>query len=193
MPPHKTHQASVVAMPADDIWEPIQAIRREHDRQIHRWMPHINLLYPFYPRDQFQAAWVIPKLEAACQQVLAFDVTLATFRYFTHGAKRATIWLDPEPREAFVHLQATLQDAFPAYDEQSRYSGGFTPHLSVGQVTSRRALQTLLVTLQSNWSPVTFHLDAVALIWRTADGPFQVERRIRLANGETDLARARGR
>lgn len=177
----KTHQTSVVAIPADDIWEPIQAIRREHDRQIHRWMPHINLLYPFYPRDQFQPERVVPRLEAACRQVPAFDVTLATFRYFTHGAKRATIWLDPEPREALVHLQATLQDTFPAYDEQSRHRGGFTPHLSVGQVSARRALQSLLVTLQTTWAPLKFHLDTIALIWRTADGPFQVECRIPLA------------
>ncbi len=186
MPRYKTHQTSVVAMPSHDIWEPIQTIRREHDRQIHRWMPHINLLYPFYPRDQFQPEEVIPRLAAACQQVPAFEVTLATFRYFKHGAKRATIWLDPEPREAFAHLQSTLQHAFPDYDEQSRYSGGFTPHLSVGQVTSRRALQSLLVTLQTNWTPVKFHLDAVALIWRTADGPFQVERYIPLANRRLD-------
>ncbi len=75
-------------------------------------MPHINLLYPFYPRDQFQSERVIPKLEATCRQVPTFEVRLATFRYFTHGAKRATIWLDPEPREAFVHLQATLRDIF---------------------------------------------------------------------------------
>ncbi|ETW92166.1 MAG: hypothetical protein ETSY1_44840 [Candidatus Entotheonella factor] len=80
-------------------------------------------------------------------------------------------------------MQAALHDTFPACDEQSRHHGGFTPHLSVGQVTSRRALQTLLVTLQTNWVPLKFRLDAVALIWRTADSPFQVERRIPLANG----------
>lgn len=182
MPLHKTHQSAVVAMPCHEVWEPIQAIRRVHDRQMHRWMPHINLLYPFYPRDQFQPERVISRLEAACRQIAAFDVQFATFRYFTHGAKRATIWLDPEPREAFVHLQATLQDAFPQYDEQSRYHAGFTPHLSVGQVTSRRALQSLLVTLQANWVPLTFRLNTAALIWRTSDGPFQVESRIPLAD-----------
>jgi 2'-5' RNA ligase len=186
MPSHKTHQSAVVAMPCHDVWESIQAIRRAHDRQIHRWMPHINLLYPFYPRDQFQPQRVIPRLEAACRQISSFEVRLATFRYFTHGARRATIWLDPEPREAFVHLQATLQDAFPEYDEQSRHRAGFTPHLSVGQVTSRRDLQSLLVTLQTHWAPLTFRLNAAALIWRTSDGPFQIDSRIPLANGGTD-------
>jgi len=181
MPVPKTHQTSVVAMPNRDVWEPIQTIRREHDRQIHRWMPHVNLLYPFYPRDHFQAEQVIPRLEAVCQQIPAFEVRLATFRYFTHGAKRATIWLDPEPRDAFVQLQAALQHAFPEYDEQSRYGGGFTPHLSVGQVTSRRALHTLLAMLQQSWTPLEFSLDAVALIWRTAESPFQVESDIPLA------------
>lgn len=169
-------------MPSHEIWEPIQAIRRQHDRQIQRWMPHINLLYPFCPRDAFEG--VIPRLEAACHQIAAFEVTLATFRYFTHGAKRATVWLDPEPREAFVGLQGALQAAFPGCDEQSRFGGGFTPHLSVGQVTSRRALPSLLVTLRTNWAPVKFYLDAVALIWRTADGPFQVAHRIPLASGK---------
>ncbi len=168
----------MVAIPDRESWEPIQAIRRQHDRQIQRWMPHINLLYPFCPRDAFEE--VIPKLEAACQQVASFEVIFATFRYFTHGAKRATVWLDPEPHESLVHLQAVLQTAFPDYHEQSRFGGGFTPHLSVGQVTSRRALQVLLLTLQTNWVPVKFHLDAVALIWRTSDGPFQVERCIPL-------------
>jgi 2'-5' RNA ligase len=190
MPPHKTHQTAVIAMPCRDVWEPIQAIRRVHDRQIYRWMPHVNLLYPFYPRDQFQAERVMPRLAAACRQVPAFEVRLATFRYFTHGARRATVWLDPEPREAFVHLQATLQDAFPECDEQSRYRGGFTPHLSVGQVTSRRALQALLVTLQTNWVPLTFRLDAAALIWRTAADPFQVECRMPLAGGAAGRGRA---
>jgi RNA 2',3'-cyclic 3'-phosphodiesterase len=183
---YKTHQSAVVAMPSRAIWEPIQAIRRQHDRQLHRWMPHINLLYPFYPRDQLQPQQVIPRLAAACRQVPAFEVTLATLRYFTHGVQRATIWLAPEPREAFVHLQATLQQAFPDYDEQSRFSGGFTPHLSVGQVTSRRALQSLLVALQSTWVPLKFHLDAVGLICRTVHGPFQVEHAIPLANGGAD-------
>lgn len=169
-----------MVIPPREVWEPIQAIRRQHDRHIERWMPHINLLYPFCPRDAFEE--VIPGLAAACRQITAFEVTLTTFRYFTHGAKRATVWLDPEPRESLVHLQRTLQYAFPDYHEQSRFGGGFTPHLSVGQVASRRALQALLVTLQTNWEPVKFHLKAVALIRRTADGPFQIECEIPLTS-----------
>jgi hypothetical protein len=100
-------------------------------------------------------------------------VTLATFRAFTHAFGKATIWLAPEPGHTFVTLQATLRAAFPAYDDQSRFPTGFTPHLSVGQA-SPRGRQQLLETLQASWQPVQFTLTAIALIWREADGPFRI-------------------
>lgn len=179
MPP-KTHRTSVVVIPPQEVWEPIQAIRRQHDRQIHRWMPHVNLLYPFLPREQFDLA--VPMLTAACQQVSAFDATLSTFRSFTHASGRSTLWLAPEPRAAFVQLQAVLHTAFPDYDDQSRFSGGFTPHLSVGQVASKRELRSLTATLQAEWQSLPFPIAAVALIWREADGPFQVEHWLSLSH-----------
>lgn len=172
MPP-KTHRTSVVVIPPQEVWEPIQAIRRQYDRQIHRWMPHVNLLYPFFPREQFDR--VVPVLLAACQQVSAFDAMLSTFRSFTHASGRSTLWLAPEPQALFVQLQEVLHMAFPDYDDQSRFSGGFTPHLSVGQVASRRELRPLTVALQDEWQPLLFPIAAVALIWREGDGPFQVE------------------
>lgn len=179
MPP-KTHRTSVVVIPPQEVWEPIQAIRRQHDRQIHRWMPHVNLLYPFLPREQFDLA--VPRLTAACQQVSAFDATLSTFRSFTHASGRSTLWLAPEPQALFAQLQEVLHAAFPDYDDQSRFAGGFTPHLSVGQVASRRALRSLTATLQAEWQPLLFSIAAVALIWREADGPFQVEHWLSLSH-----------
>jgi 2'-5' RNA ligase len=176
----KTHRTAVVAMPPQCVWEPIQAIRRQHDRQIHRWMPHINLLYPFVPREAFATA--LPLLTAACQSVPAFEVTLTRMRSFSHASGRGTVWLQPEPGDAFVRLQSALQAAFPDYSEQSRFAAGFTPHLSVGQVASRSAIQSLLTALQATWTPVHFILEAVALIWREAHTPFQVEHWISLAD-----------
>lgn len=47
---HLTHQTAVVVIPPEDVWPSIQAIRREHDRKIRRWMPHITLIEPFILR-----------------------------------------------------------------------------------------------------------------------------------------------
>jgi len=135
-------------------------------------MPHITLLYPFMPREHFGKA--LPGLTEVGRQSTAFQVTLAIFQAFRHAFGKATIWLVPEPRHPFVTLQATLQAAFPAYDEQSRFPTGFTPHLSVGQASSPRGRQHLLATLQASWQPVQFTLTAMALIWREADGPFEI-------------------
>ncbi len=178
--PTKTHRTSVVAIPPPLVWEPIQAIRRQHDRQINRWMPHVNLLYPFVPREQFEA--VVPLLTDVCQQTPAFEITLAVFRSFRHRGGRSTLWLDPEPTALFQQLQAMLHAAFPDYDDQSRFGSGFTPHLSVGQAASSSELRSLRETLQVEWTPLRFPLEAIALIWREADGPFQVDHWIPLGS-----------
>jgi 2'-5' RNA ligase len=141
-------------------------------------MPHITLLYPFVPYAQFAEA--LPGLRQVGRQHAALQMTLATFQAFTHGSGKATIWLAPEPRHALVTLQAALHAAFPAYDEQSRFPTGFTPHLSVGQTSSPRGRQYLLETLQATWQPVQFTLTALSLIWREADGPFQIAHTIPL-------------
>lgn len=181
--PVKTHHTAVVAIPPPEVWDPIQAIRRQHDRNVQRWMPHITLLYPFMLRQQCGEA--LPRLLEVGRQSAAFRVTLATFQAFTHAFGKATIWLAPEPRHAFVTLQAALQAAFPAYNDQSRFPTGFTPHLSVGQASSPRDRQQLLETLRASWQPVQFTLTAIALIWREADGPFEIAHVISL--GEVAL------
>jgi poly(A) polymerase len=135
-------------------------------------MPHITLLYPFMPQKQWGEA--LPRLLEVGRQSAAFRVTLATFQAFAHAFGKATIWLTPEPRHALITLQAALQAAFPAYDDQSRFPAGFTPHLSVGQASSPRGRQQLLETLQASWQPVQFTLTAIALIWREADRPFEI-------------------
>jgi 2'-5' RNA ligase len=177
MPP-KTYHTAVVALPPPEVWEPIQAIRRRHDRHVHRWMPHITLLYPFLPRAQFGEA--LPVLMEVGRHLAPFQVTLATFRVFTHAFGKATLWLAPEPPHPFVTLQAALQAAFPAYDEQGRFATGFTPHLSVGQAASPSERQQLLETLQAAWQLVQFTLTAITLIWREGAGPFHIAHTIPL-------------
>lgn len=175
----KTHQTAVAIIPPQEVWAPIQAIRQQHDRQFHRWMPHVNLLYPFYPAEQFDDAAML--LVEACAKISPLAVMLAKFQFFRHPSGRATLWLAPEPAEDLIQLQAALQAACPDCDDLSRFPAGFTPHLSVGQANSLAKAQQLVDTWQLFWQPIRWELSAVALIRRDRDGPFVIGRWVLLA------------
>lgn len=175
---NKTHWTAVAVVPPEGVWSPIQAIRKRHDRKFSRWMPHLNLLYPFRPAEQFEEA--ARRLAGVCSGIAPFPLALAAFRSFMHGPESFTIWLAPEPPEPVRLLQAALQAEFPDCDEVSRFPSGFTPHLSVGQAPSEEALARLLGTLRSGWEPIGFEVSEIALLRREAEGPFRIERTIPL-------------
>ncbi|UQA57415.1 2'-5' RNA ligase family protein [Polyangium aurulentum] len=174
----KTHWTAAVLIPPAECWEPIQAIRRRHDRKIARWMPHVTLLYPFRPRDEFDA--VSPALAAECAEVSPFTLTLRQFRHFDHGRGRFTVWLEPEPHESILALHAALVRAVPDCNDTARPAGGFKPHLSVGQMNGHAALERFLAEVAPTWTPLVFEVNAVALIAREGETPFVVERAIPL-------------
>lgn len=171
----KTPDTAVVLIPPEELWEPIQAIRRIHDRHLKEWMPHVTLLYPFRPRERFDEA--MPLLLRTCGAAAPFEVKLETFRSFTHAPVSHTMWIAPEPPEPLVDLQDALVEPFPDCDDTSNYPGGFRPHLSVGQ--TRDPLR-VLPSLQSNWSPIRFRATEVTLIVRDPTGVFHVDRTVPL-------------
>ncbi len=177
---HKTHKTAVVVIPPEAASSPIQAIRKQHDRGFRRWMPHITLLYPFRPWPEFEAA--AARLEQVCEALPSFEVTLATFHAFEQGRESYTLWLAPEPAEELIRLQTALWQAFPDCDEVRQHAGGFTPHLSVGQVRGREKMERFMADWQRSWAPIRFQVVAVSLIWRgePPDDVFRVGCAVRL-------------
>ncbi len=160
----KTYKTAVVVIPPEDTWAPIQAIREKYDRAFQRWMPHITLLYPFRSRPDFELAAV--RLTQACDSIASFKVTLASFDVFRHSRDSYVLWLAPKPKEALIDLQTALWRAFPDCDDVRRFAGGYTPHLSVGQVRGREQMQQLVSAFSQDWGAITFQVSVVSLIWR---------------------------
>lgn len=160
----KTHKTAVVLIPPEGLWEPIQSIRRQHDRQIRRWMPHLTLLYPFRPAREFDA--VAPALIEACRAVQPFEVELGEFGFFAHGTRSLTFYVRPQPAREVVALQEALVKAVPDCDDTSRFADGFQPHLSLGQCRRKGTLLRLLEDLGQTWSPIRFPVEQVFFIQR---------------------------
>ncbi|GBD34971.1 RNA 2',3'-cyclic phosphodiesterase [bacterium HR36] len=168
----KTHRSALVIIPPPSVWPPIQALREKYDRQFHRWMPHINVLYPFVAEEHFPE--VAGELREAMRRVPAFGLRLARFRWFVHGSNSATVWLEPEPSDAVRGLFAAVQPMLPQCDDLSRFPQGYTPHLSIGQAPAN-GIEAFVGRLQAAWKPLEFTVHELALIARPEDGPFTVK------------------
>ena len=161
----KTYTTAIVLIPPDEVWEPIQKVRRVYDRNFHRWMPHITLLYPFAEREDFPK--VVSALTATTASLDTFQTQLSHFDHFRHR-KSCTIFLRPEPEELVIDLHASLLKALPDYDDTAKHPGGFHPHLSIGQFQHRRVRDNQQ-QLQSEWTSIRFEVKEISFIYRAPE------------------------
>jgi RNA 2',3'-cyclic 3'-phosphodiesterase len=160
----KTPKTAVVIIPPQRVWQFIQNIRKKHDRQFNRWMPHITMLFPFKPKSEFD--WALEELQHVCASFKSFEISLKRFDKFRQGKKNHTIWLAPEPREKIIELQERIFQIFPECEDVQKFAQGFNPHLSVGQTASGAKMRTILEDLEKSWKPIKFQVSEVSLIWR---------------------------
>ena len=160
----KVHSTAVVIIPPKEIWEAIQDIRKKYDRHIHRWMPHITLLYPFRPQSEFNNLESL--FSTMCKKIEFFEISCNKFKYFHQGKKNYSLYLNPEPENLVISLQNKLLEIVPECNDVNLYKNGFIPHLSVGQIDGKDNLKIVLKNLQNNWSPLKFKITSIYFIAR---------------------------
>ncbi|MFW9999116.1 MAG: 2'-5' RNA ligase family protein [Candidatus Hodarchaeota archaeon] len=176
----KVYTSAVVIVPPKEIWGPIQEIRENYDRNINRWMPHITLLYPFRPEDDYST--LEKEFSEKCNSIKPFEIYLKQFNYFNHGRQRYTLWLNPEPSTLIKDLQTIILNLVPDCNDVNKYKKGFKPHLSVGQIKGKKLLLEITKNLQDNWQEINFLLDEIFFISRekSKTSKFEIKKRIQL-------------
>jgi 2'-5' RNA ligase len=175
----KTVTSACVIIPPKHTWPPIQEIRRKHDKRVDRWMPHINLLYPFRPKEEYEK--IEDDFADTLDRLKPFEISLNNFNFFRHKFQTYTIWLNPVPNEPIIHLQRQLLRNAPECNDVNRFKGGFKPHLSVGQFTTYK-IHKKIDKLKATWEEQRFMVRKIYFISRkhTKDSSFQVEKKLSL-------------
>jgi len=177
VPQMKVHKSAVCIIPLRNVWPVIQSLRCLNDKSFLRWMPHVNLLYPFWEDcgDSFVEA--SKRIEKALSSVQPFEVSLSRLNHFSHRSY-CTVWAGLDDDTGVTNLQSALAEAFPdcndlGYDP-SRNIERFCPHLSLANVgiTAER-VEAWKQEKQGGWPGVRFEVREVALISRSGfDDPF---------------------
>ncbi|CAF2141839.1 unnamed protein product [Rotaria magnacalcarata] len=160
-----SHKTALCLIPPENVWEQIQSIRLVYDKVYSRWMPHINLFFPFAPESEFNNIKI--RLETILNARPSFEIEFdnKSIDYFKQKGNECTFHLRPKVNKHVIELQQIIENLLP---NNLRSKRPFEAHLTLGQTTTSR-ISDIMVEMKANWKPIKFTIDRVCMISREND------------------------
>ena len=165
MPSVTTHHTALCLIPPENVWEQIQSIRAVHDKAYPRWMPHINLIYPFAPESDFDAVEGQIEEYLRIRKPIEVEFDSSSLDYFKQKGQDCTFHLRPRVNRQLMELHETLKEVLINYVTSTR---PFEAHLTLGQTTTSR-IADVMIELNAKWHTMNFVFNRVCMISRTGD------------------------
>lgn len=175
----KAYHTALVISPPPSLWEQIQSIRKFYDSAYERWMPHINMTFPFVTENDFDKAHEL--LQKEFDDFEAFPLSFNTMDHFTHSEK-CVIWLKPEcANDELNKIEEKIIKVIPhCNDLTTKSKDGFQGHLTLGH-SDEKYVEKRKNSFLSKWSPIKFTVNELYMIIRKGtENPFYVVKTIRL-------------
>ena len=181
-------KSALCIIPPKNLWEKIQAIRMIHDPAYKRWMPHINIFFPFINEKYFtEIAQYIQEEIIDKNNIQKFNISLNKFDVFDRirgslsgsmSTKNETMFLNPSGcndnmQEIFNALKGDWQIC------ANKHGGGFSPHLTVGKF-QMKDMEKYMKDFQRNWTKITWQCENIYLISRRGNDPFVIRHTLTL-------------
>ena len=113
----KAFHTALIITPPKELYPPIQAIREKYDSAFERWMPHINMSFPFLPPNEFDVGHQL--LEEELKDFPQFEIKFENFNNFDHG-KKSVLWLQPITQGTeILDLEKRILKVFPFLNDLS--------------------------------------------------------------------------
>lgn len=133
-------------------------------------MPHITLIFPCAnPAQNVAVERFLKAVKDVTARQPSFVLTFNAFGNFVHSRNSRTLYLKPnrEAEEELTRFVDALATQLPDFDDVRR-NGVFTPHLSLGQFRSQKAIDEIVSEFSDQvlGNPITYHATEVAWVTR---------------------------
>jgi 2'-5' RNA ligase len=164
----------------------INAIRSKYDKAYNRWMPHINFLFPFTSKQNFDSVQERLRLGLASNKVITrFEVGFSGIGYFKNSnGYTFHLNLDATTNMHFQNIFNVVRQAIP---EVKYERDGFYPHLTLAQCADHTEFEEMKAMLDDwfeGWinEDYVIMFDAISFLYRSNEtqDKMTVDRQVRI-------------